>query len=205
MKIKVCGLTDSVQIQQLDTLGVDYAGLIFYKASPRFVEGKLMAEELMGGAGIRTGVFVNEKEEEIKKRIVQYGLKAVQLCGDEEPTLCATLMHYVEVIKVVHVETSGDLKQMRKYEGYCNYFLLDTVSSGYGGSGQKFNWQMLSSNTITKPFFLSGGIDEMDFEGIASIRHPLLYGVDINSRFELSPGIKDIDKIARFIKKIKSL
>ncbi|HRN73346.1 MAG TPA: phosphoribosylanthranilate isomerase [Ginsengibacter sp.] len=205
MKIKVCGLTDSVQIQQLNTLGVDYTGLIFYKASPRFVEGKLRAEELEEGAGIRTGVFVNEKEEEIRKRIVQYGLKGVQLCGDEAPELCTALQPDVEVIKVVHVATSDDLKQMRKYEGYCDYFLLDTVSSGYGGSGQKFDWQMLSDNTIAKPFFLSGGIDEMDFERIASIHHPMLYGVDINSRFEVSPGIKDIDKIARFIKKIKSL
>lgn len=205
MKIKVCGLTDNVQIQQLDALGVDYTGLIFYKPSPRFVESKLRAEELKEGTGIRTGVFVNEKEEEIRKRIAQYGLKAVQLCGDEDPELCTALQPDVEVIKVMHVEASDDLKQMRKYEGYCNYFLLDTVSSGYGGSGKKFDWQMLSDNTITKPFFLSGGIDEMDFEKIASIRHPLLYGVDINSRFELSPGIKDIDKIARFIKKIKSL
>lgn len=206
MKLKVCGLTDVLQIAQLIELGVDYTGFIFYPPSPRFAEGKLNVATLPRPAlAKRTGVFVNEEEIIIREKMKKYGLAAVQLCGEEDPDLCAALIKDVEVIKVVPVGGAEDVKQVQQYEGRCNYILLDTRSDKFGGSGRKFDWAVLTEDKIRQPFFLSGGIDETDFEAIAAIKHPLLYGVDINSRFEVSPGIKDIEKIKRFIKKIKQL
>lgn len=204
MKIKVCGLTDGKQIKSLEEMGVDYTGLIFFEGSPRYVEKGSNSIPAPAGSK-RIGVFVNEKQDLISRKIEQYQLKAVQLCGEEDPELCSALMRDVEVIKVVHVGDADDVRRMRRYEGHCDYFLLDTRSDKYGGSGKKFDWAVLAENKIIQPFFLSGGIDEDDFDAIASIQHPLLYGVDINSRFETSPGIKDINKVERFIKKIKSL
>lgn len=202
MRIKVCGITRAEQLAALCGLKVDYAGLIFYAPSPRFVVGKIMPGSLSGFSGkIRlTGVFVNEEVQAIRQRIAQYHLDAVQLCGTEPPAHCEELRKDAEVIKVLHAGDQGvDRALLPEYRAATDYLLFDTRSAGFGGSGKKFDWSKLPSNDIEQPFFLSGGIAPEDAGIVGRFRHPHFYGVDINSRFETEPGIKDIKKITTFI------
>lgn len=208
MKIKVCGLTLIEQLLQLFELNIDYAGLIFYEKSPRYVRVKLDPKTLtaIGNKGKLTGVFVNENVGAIKRRIEEFHLSAVQLCGSESPADCKELRKYVEVLKVIPVaEKQGDIQFLEKYFDHCDYFLFDTKSGKHGGTGKKFDWDILAEKTINKPFFLSGGISEEDAEIVNRFKHSDFAGVDINSRFEKSPGIKDIQKIKSFISQLKTL
>lgn len=204
MKIKVCGLTSIDQIQQLSALNVDYCGLIFYEKSPRFVSDKINSNELrkLSLPAKLVGVFVNENVDHIKSKIEEYGLAAVQLCGNESSEECNEIKTFAEVIKVFHV---GDrMLQLEDYESCCDYFLFDTASDNYGGTGKKYDWKLLSKMEITKPFFISGGISSGDVLHLKQFFHPQLFGIDINSRFEISPGIKDIEKIKKFIHQLQT-
>lgn len=206
MNIKVCGMTDVGQITKLADFGVDYTGMIFYKKSPRYAVGKIHAADL-GAVSTRTkltGVFVNEEEEEVKKIIGRYQLRAVQLCGDEPPAYCRTLMNSVEVIKVIPVEDRVDEMLLQKYKDSCDHFLFDTRSQKYGGTGTKFDWSVLNETNIPVNFFLSGGIGPDDANAVCHVDNPRLYGVDINSRFEESPGVKNLARVKIFIDKIKN-
>lgn len=198
MKIKVCGLTSIEQIQQLSALNVDYCGLIFYEKSPRFASAKIDPIELKNlSLPVKlTGVFVNESVDHIKSKIEEYGLVAVQLCGNESPEECNEIKTFAEVIKVFHV--GHKMLQFKNYGSCCDYFLFDTASDNYGGTGKKYDWKLLSEMKIEKPFFISGGISSDDVLHLKEFFHPHLFGVDINSRFEISLGIKDIEKIKKF-------
>jgi len=208
MKLKVCGMTDVDQIRSLAKLGVDFAGMIFYKKSPRYVEGKILPSELqvISDRIKLTGVFVDEDLNFIKLKIKEYHLKAVQLCGSETPELCRELKEYAEVIKVVHVG-SGEItqEQISNYAGETDFFLFDTQSEKYGGTGKKFDWNSLSATEISRPFFLSGGISIDDVGSINSFAHDNFIGIDINSRFEIGPGIKDINQIKNFISQLQGI
>lgn len=198
MNIKVCGITQLKQLQQLDGLNIDFAGLIFYKESPRYVVDKISKEELQNADFDlkKVGVFVNAGYDEIIDIVEDYGLDVVQLHGEETPELCEQLSDDVEVIKAFSIGegiTSID-EMVADYDEVCDYYLFDTLSKEglAGGTGEKFDWKLISKSKIEKPFFLSGGISLEDIAAIKSFKHPDYFGIDVNSRFEKSPGVKDM-------------
>ena len=152
----------------------------------------------------RVGVFVNARTEDIKEKVKEYGLSYVQLHGDESPEFCEEIKKFIPVIKAVRINDETKLlNELRDYEEACDYFLFDTDSKHYGGTGKKFDWQILESVAIAKPFFLSGGIGLQDVAEINAFDHPMLYAIDINSKFEISHGIKDLKQVEAFIQNLK--
>jgi phosphoribosylanthranilate isomerase len=206
MKIKVCGITSFEQLQELDLLAIDFAGLIFYEGSKRFVGDKLNNHQsAIKNFGIKkVGVFVNVDKAAIKAAVDNFGLSYVQLHGNESPEFCKEIRQFIPVIKAIQVDMDTRLdEQLEPYQEACDYFLFDTASKQYGGSGLQFNWDKLMSVQINKPFFLSGGIGPEDVEKIKAFRHTDLFVVDINSRFETSPGIKNMQLVKSFVQEIK--
>jgi len=201
IKIKICGLKSPENIKVLAELPVDMIGLIFYEKSPRYVENsdaeKINALELKIS---KVGVFVDASFDYILEKIERFQLQLVQLHGNESAEFCDGLKKKnIPVIKAFQIKTAEDLQICRLYDGCCDYFLFDTPTTKYGGSGNKFDWDLLSTYQGETPFFLSGGITLDDAEVIKRLDMPKLYAVDLNSRFELSAGIKDVDKINSFL------
>lgn len=208
MNTKVCGITQVKQLQQLDGLDVDFAGLIFYKDSPRYMGDKIAGKELKDSDFDlkKVGVFVNAGYDEIIDAVEDYGLDVVQLHGDESPELCEQLSDDVEVIKVFKVGNSNmSIDEMvADYDEVCDYYLFDTASSDVeGGTGQQFDWSLISKAKIEKPFFLSGGIGVDDVAKVKAFRHPDYFAVDINSKVEKEPGVKDMGLVLQFRQGIK--
>jgi len=195
-------------IQELMLLQPDWLGFIFYSKSARYVEGALTEDDLknLPVTVKKVGVFVNESFEAIREKVNKYTLNAVQLHGEESPALCRRLSMTADitVIKAFSLDDAFNFKELEPYEGTCNYFLFDTKGKQYGGNGTTFNWEILQNYTGQTPFFLSGGLDLVHAAEIKRLNLPLLQGLDINSRFELSPGLKDINKVKTFIEKIRS-
>ena len=207
MKIKVCGMKDPENMQALAELPVDMMGLIFYKKSPRCVDERdACAINALSLSIPKAGVFVDASQEIILEKIEQFQLQFIQLHGQESPDFCQALKEKgIQIIKTFHVKTVEDLKTCLPYEARCDYFLFDTPTPHYGGSGNKFDWEILSAYTGTTPFILSGGISPEDAGIIGPLDFPQLFAIDLNSRFEVTPGIKDIDSIRRFFSEIKIL
>ena len=208
MKIKVCGNTIVSQVRELDKLAVDFAGFIFYKQSPRYMGEKIVKKEIenLPAHLKKVGVFVNESRDQIMKIIDEYQLDAVQLHGDETPEFCKQISDHISVIKAFRIGANQiDIDWMLKeYVEVCDFYLFDKQSrSVYGGSGEKFDWNLLQKATIGKNFFLSGGICENDVKMLQRFTHRYFYGIDINSCFEKSPGIKDIEKLKNFVNDIR--
>lgn len=203
MNIKVCGITELKQLQQLDGLDIDFAGMIFYKESPRYVVGKLNPKDVKKADFDlkKTGVFVNPEMIEVLDAIDEYGLEVVQLHGDETPEMCEDLSSEVEVIKAFRIKGDEDIdKLVAPYDAVCDYYLFDTggLKESFGGTGQQFDWSVLAKAKIEKPFFLSGGIGVEDAARVKAFKHPDMFGVDINSKFEVSPGVKDMKLLLQF-------
>ena len=209
MNIKVCGITQLKQLQQLDGLNIDFAGLIFYKESPRYVVGKISKEELEASDFDikKVGVFVNAEYDEIIQTVEDYGLDVVQLHGKETPELCEQLSDDVEVIKAFSINgTTGSIDELvEEYDAVCDYYLFDTAATNgaAGGTGTQFDWKLVKKSKIEKPFFLSGGISLADAAKIKAFKHPDFYGIDINSKFEKEPGIKDMALILQLKQAMK--
>ncbi|HTS45175.1 MAG TPA: phosphoribosylanthranilate isomerase [Puia sp.] len=209
MRVKVCGMTQLDQVRKLDEMGLDFAGFIFYPKSPRYV-GKHMSGEQLKKLKLRlgkVGVFVNASYDEVMKHVDEYGLDMVQLHGDETPRLCEQLANYISVIKVFRLGDDDPIDWiMRPYLDVCDMFLFDTLGVGYGGTGKKFNWDVLKNASIEKLFFLSGGIEPGDAGKLRTFGDEQiagkLFSIDINSRFEFSSGVKDIDRIKSFIQEL---
>jgi phosphoribosylanthranilate isomerase len=205
MRVKVCGMTQLDQIKKLEELGIDFAGLIFYQKSPRYA-GKHISGDQLRKAKLRigkVGVFVNTPYEQMMRTVDEYGLDMVQLHGDETPRACEQIANYVTVIKVFRLGENDPISWIIKpYEESCDMLMFDTLGVGYGGTGKKFNWDLLKPAAIDKLFFLSGGIEPGDTEKLISFSNGevgrKLFSVDINSRFEIQSGIKDLDKIKTF-------
>ncbi|HYH16517.1 MAG TPA: phosphoribosylanthranilate isomerase [Flavisolibacter sp.] len=207
MKIKVCGITSIEQLQSLQDLGIDYAGMIFYPPSKRYAGVKLVDQQpLIKNTVIpKVGVFVNAEMEMVKQTIVDYGLTAVQLHGDETDEFCLDLMDQVEVIKVFRIADQVNIDELvTPFQEVCHYYMFDTDTKMYGGSGKQFNWNVLQQAAINKPFFLSGGIGLEDVDKVKAFQHPYFYAIDINSRFETEPGVKDINRVALFVKELNA-
>ena len=210
IRLKVCGMTQLSQLEELGEMGVAFAGMIFYPKSPRFVL-KTLDGEMVKKAKLKVykvGVFVNASYEEIVNHVDNFGLDMVQLHGDETPRFCEQISLYIQTIKAFRLGENENIPWMIKdYKDCCDMYLFDTMGAGYGGTGKKFNWEVMSGLDIQKPFFLSGGIDPEDASAIRSFTHQSvakdLFAVDINSRFETSPGVKDLGKVREFIEKLK--
>lgn len=198
MKIKVCGLKNPENIASVAALNPDYMGFIFYKKSPRFIDG-LNVEALKNiPANIaKTAVFVNETAENIHKLIGAYNFDAVQLHGDETADFCSLFRDKVSVIKAFGLTVNFDFEQLKDYINKVDFFLFDAKTDIYGGSGNTFNWLVLNKYNLDIPFFLSGGISLNNIEQVKNINHPQLYGVDLNSKFESSPGVKEISQLEK--------
>jgi phosphoribosylanthranilate isomerase len=198
MNIKVCGITQLKQLQQLDGLGIDFAGLIFVPNSVRNVTGKFSSNELKDSDFDvqKVGVFKDAEMIDMLDAIDEYGLDVIQLHGNENTEVCADLSEEVEVIKVFSIgDDTEDIDALiAPYDEVCDYYLFDTKlpDGATGGTGKKFDWKKLLKAKIEKPFFLSGGISLADVDIIKKIKHPDFYGIDINSQFEKEPGIKDM-------------
>lgn len=204
MKLKVCGLKHESNITELIKLPIDYVGFIFYKKSPRFIEENLSFNyvKTIPKHIKKVGVFVNENLDTILNRIKQYNLDMVQLHGNESPELCNQLKSSCKVIKAFQIQDDFDFKQLENYLTVVDSFLFDNATTNYGGSGTAFNWQILKNYSYNIPFFLSGGISEQLVEEIKQLYLPQLVAIDINSKFEIEPGLKNIEQIKQFILKL---
>jgi len=219
LQIKVCGITDINQALALDALCVDYIGFIFYAPSKRYVLNNVALTDLKiftPTHAKKVGVFVNESIESIVNTVVAAGLDMVQLHGDEDALYYSLLKSKfnelaqekttinnknIEVIKVFRVGDS--MPNLTPFENITDYYLFDTDSKMYGGTGAHFNWELLKGNTIGKPYFLSGGIGPNDVGGIEVMKQTKagkdFLALDINSQFEIEPGVKNLEKIKSFI------
>ncbi len=208
IRLKICGMKYPENIQKVAVLQPDYLGFIFYNRSKRNFTGVIpkISEKIK-----KTGVFVNSEIDLILKKIKKYNLKAIQLHGEESTDFCkelsAKVRSEIEIIKVFSVDDAFDFKQIEAYEEVCDYFLFDTKGKEKGGNGIIFNWELLNKNKSLKPFFLSGGIG---LESVEALKHffksdvsEFCYAIDLNSRFEDQPGLKNSKKLELLIKELK--
>ena len=212
MIIKVCGMRDPENIREVAVLGIDWIGLIFFAGSPRRIIDN--GQSTMAASRIpncllpiincqlkRVGVFVNASQEEMMEMANTFHLDYLQLHGNETPDDCHALQKRgFSLIKAFQIATACDLEQTVDYEGRVDYFLFDTKCNSYGGSGKQFDWSVLEAYRGKTPFLLSGGIRPESAGAIRSFRHPRLAGIDLNSGFEIEPGLKDIGKLKEFLK-----
>lgn len=204
-KLKVCGLTKIDQIEELVSLKTDFLGFIFYKKSPRYVLNALTLDEIKSihHQG-KVGVFVNENIDRITEISQRAELNLIQLHGDETDDFITELRHklddkvgIIKVIRIGHQDSDELQKTINHQSSIINYFLFDTDSRLFGGTGKSFDWQILNEIEINKPYFLSGGISEENIENVKLLKQKP-FALDINSKFEIEPGNKDIGKIVNF-------
>lgn len=205
MKIKVCGMKDSGNIIDLAQLKPDYLGLIFYSQSKRFAANldKDLLSSLPDSIKL-TGVFVNETIDQIISKIDEYDLNAVQLHGSESVIYCQQFKELLrvrlpfrklEIIKAFGIFPGFDFNQLTQFNDVVDYFLFDTKTAEHGGSGITFDWKILDHYSGLKPYFLSGGLSPENISEINNLVSKKLYGIDLNSKFELEPGLKDINSL----------
>lgn len=209
MNIKVCGMRDSENIQEIVKLSPDYLGFIFYEKSKRYVSQFPQVE--IPKTIKKVGVFVNEPIKNILDFIVEYDLDAVQLHGDETVEYCKSLFrntidsspNFIQIIKAFSVDETFDFEKTKAYSKCCELFIFDTKGKGYGGTGLKYDWNLLKKYNGKTPFLLSGGIGPNDVDSVLEFKHNKCIGVDLNSGFEDAPGLKNKEKLKRFLNKIK--
>jgi len=204
MQYKVCGITQAEQAITLDSMGVDYIGFIFYPLSKRYVLNSLSIDDLAKlkpTHAKKVGVFVNETAVKVLGIVEKAKLDLVQLHGEEDVEYCKSIEKVVPVIKVFRV--GNVVPDFTVFEQAASYYLFDTDSALYGGTGQHFNWELIKNTAIQKPYFLSGGIGPHDVQGIEVMQKTKagkdLMAIDINSQFETTPGIKNLEMIKTFI------
>jgi len=217
LTIKVCGMREADNIRAVEQLGVDWLGFIFWPKSSRHVSAK---PAYLPTVCKRAGVFVDEDIRTVRQVADDYALDVIQLHGQETPdyvSTLASLLHRregrggaVSIVKAITIPNAplsvchDVIATSKAYEGLADYFLFDTKCKTVGGSGEHFDWTVLGAYDGHTPFLLSGGIGPDDAERILAFRHPRCVGIDLNSRFELSPGLKDVHQLREFIKKIRS-
>lgn len=201
MKLKICGMKHEENIKEIAQLQPDYMGFIFYEKSPRFFNGYI---PILPQATQKIGVFVDAYLDDILSKVQRYNLQFVQLHGNETPEFCKVFQQTdIQVIKAFSIDDDFDFNTILPYEAVCDYFLFDTKGEKPGGNGTTFNWQMLDKYTLTKPFFLSGGIG---LEEIAHIKHLGLpvHAIDVNSKLEIQPGLKNVGYCEKLIATLHS-
>ncbi|MQP10823.1 phosphoribosylanthranilate isomerase [Prevotella copri] len=218
MIIKVCGMRDADNIRDISALGVDMIGLIFYPPSPRYVQQFSSGAGIipdyapdMGKTPLRVGVFVDDMPQNIVTRVYNYKLDYIQLHGNEpretlenlRATIDPDIKPKIKIIKAISVSSAEDIKKYKEYVGAADLFLFDTKCKTVGGSGEQFDWQVLQAYDGDVPFLLSGGIGPDDAERIKNFHHPKCIGIDLNSKFEIEPALKDVEKLKQFLVKVK--
>ena len=205
-KIKVCGMKFQDNIDEIVALQPDFMGFIFYETSPRNFENQLInvPKEIQ-----KVGVFVNATHETIEAKVNQFQLDFIQLHGEETPELCEkieTLL--VKVIKSFSIDKDFNFKTLDKYQNSCSYFLFDTKSKLYGGSGFAFDWNLLNQYNLDKPYFLSGGIGLENSKDVKAFLKTQAakncFALDLNSKFETEPGLKNKATLSQFINEINN-
>ncbi|GBF18636.1 MULTISPECIES: phosphoribosylanthranilate isomerase [Arenibacter] len=214
MKLKVCGM--KLNTLEVATLDPDYLGFIFWEPSKRYFDGNIPK---LPASIKKVGVFVDAPLEEIRKKVKEYSLQAVQLHGKESPEFCSDLKkstsdrskaleeNSLEIIKVFSIKDDFDFSNLAPYENVCDFFLFDTKGKLPGGNGFTFSWEVLKNYPSSKPYFLSGGIGLDEIEKIMEFQQrpesKYCHAIDVNSKFELEPGLKNIDKLKEFKKVVR--
>ena len=233
MYIKVCGMREPENIRAVSALGIDMIGFVFWPDSPRYVrmissqagiipdysverlnKGRGKEEELTDMVKLpeRVGVFVDDMPQSIVTRVFNYNLDYVQLHGEESRVMIENLRRTLEpdiksgvkIIKALSIASAEDVNRYKEYEGVVDLFIFDTKCKTVGGSGEQFDWDVLQQYDGQTPFLLSGGIGPDDVERVKSFSHPQFAGIDLNSRFETEPGVKDVEALRRFIEAIRN-
>jgi phosphoribosylanthranilate isomerase len=208
MKLKICGLNNPDNLLDIVNLEPDFIGFIFYSKSKRYVANNISHEQLMliSKSVKKVGVFVNEDLDVVQRVYDQFNLDYVQLHGEENQDYCEKLhLMHVPLIKAFRISESFNFQTLNAYAPFCSFFLFDTAGVNPGGNGIKFNWKLIDNYDLKVPFFLSGGIGYNDINLISKLSFEMLYAIDINSQFEIKPGIKDVKKAKKFINKINLL
>lgn len=206
MQVKVCGLKYEENIQEVANLKPNYLGFIFYKRSPRYAVEELSPIQTsnLDNNLIKVGVFVNEEYQTIKQICLDFQIYTVQLHGSESPAFCRRLRQSgLTIIKAFGIHKDFDFEDLKPYSNVCDFFLFDTKTSEHGGSGKQFDWDLLNKYQLSIPYFLSGGISLNDLNEIKNIKDENLYAIDINSQFEIKPGLKDIHTIKIALNRIR--
>ena len=213
-------MRDADNIRDISALGVDMIGLIFYPPSPRYVQQFSSGAGIipdyapdMGKTPLRVGVFVDDMPQNIVTRVYNYKLDYIQLHGNEpretlenlRATIDPDIKPKIKIIKAISVSSAEDIKKYKEYVGAADLFLFDTKCKTVGGSGELFDWQVLQAYDGDVPFLLSGGIGPDDAERIQNFHHPKCIGIDLNSKFEIEPALKDVEKLKQFLVKVKKL
>ncbi len=223
MIVKVCGMRDPDNIAALQQIsGVDWMGMIFHPSSPRAVnrtpeqlersfqnlpahgghfpedQSPLLAKPARKGLQ-RVGVFVDQPTEAVRATAISYRLDRIQLHGSESPEYCAGISRLWPVIKAFRIRTVSDFEAIAGYESVCSHFLFDAAGPQPGGNGISFNWRLLDAYQGSTPFLLAGGLGPDDAQRLSGFQHPAWAGVDLNSGFEIAPGVKDFNRISRFL------
>lgn len=211
-------MRDADNIRDISALGVDMIGLIFYPPSPRYVQQFSSGAGIipdyapdMGKTPLRVGVFVDDMPQNIVTRVYNYKLDYIQLHGNEpretlenlRATIDPDIKPIIKIIKAISVSSAEDIKKYKEYVGAADLFLFDTKCKTVGGSGEQFDWQVLQAYDGDVPFLLSGGIGPDDAERIKNFHHPKCIGIDLNSKFEIEPALKDVEKLKQFLVKVK--
>ena len=213
-------MRDADNIRDISALGVDMIGLIFYPPSPRYVQQFSSGAGIipdyapdMGKTPLRVGVFVDDMPQNIVTRVYNYKLDYIQLHGNEpretlenlRATIDPDIKPKIKIIKAISVSSAEDIKKYKEYVGAADLFLFDTKCKTVGGSGELFDWQVLQAYDGDVPFLLSGGIGPDDAERIQNFHHPKCIGIDLNSKFEIEPALKDVEKLKQFLVKVKKV
>lgn len=211
-------MRDADNIRDISALGVDMIGLIFYPPSPRYVQQFSSGAGIipdyapdMGKTPLRVGVFVDDMPQNIVTRVYNYKLDYIQLHGKEpretlenlRATIDPDIKPKIKIIKAISVSSAEDIKKYKEYVGAADLFLFDTKCKTVGGSGEQFDWQVLQAYDGDVPFLLSGGIGPDDAERVRNFHHPKCIGIDLNSKFEIEPALKDVEKLKQFLVKVK--
>lgn len=211
MIFKICGMRSGENIAQIFSPTVpkaaqpDWMGLIFVESSPRFVNSR---PSVLPPEGVkRIGVFRHANRDDVAQCVAHYNLHALQLHGNESPDECRQLRKafpQLQLIKAFGIGTTADLLAVGDYESLCDYFIFDTLCPTGGGSGRQFDWNILQAYTGNCPFLLSGGLRPQDTAAIRSFVHPRCVGLDLNSGFEIAPGIKNAEVLHRFVSELRA-
>ena len=211
-------MRDADNIRDISALGVDMIGLIFYPLSPRYVQQFSSGAGIipdyapdMGKTPLRVGVFVDDMPQNIVTRVYNYKLDYIQLHGNEpretlenlRATIDPDIKPNIKIIKAISVSSAEDINKYKEYVGAADLFLFDTKCKTVGGSGEQFDWQVLQAYDGDVPFLLSGGIGPDDAERVRNFHHPKCIGIDLNSKFEIEPALKDVEKLKQFLVKVK--
>ena len=209
MYIKVCGMRDAQNIRDVEALGVDILGFIFWPGSKRYVSAR---PDYLPVNAQRAGVFVNASPDEVVQKVKEYGLHYVQLHGDEDLSyvtnlqklLSASVDNMPRIVRAIQVASRSKVLKAMMWDGFVDGILFEAPTTGYGGSGISFDWSLLSSYRGNTPFFITGGIGPQSLEALLEFEHPQWIGVDLNSRFESSPAFKDIALLRPFVEALKN-